>query len=411
MIRIVLIFFGLLLFSTNSFGSDDNCLNCHLDWEDEDGVAAKSARDIHLQKGLGCADCHGGDPTLEDMDDVRASKGYRGVPDHFEVPDFCSRCHSDAAYMHEHNPSLPVDQLAKYKTSIHGRRLFVSRDKKVANCISCHTVHEIGDGHMPYSSTHPVNIPGTCGKCHGNPDYMAEYDIPTDQLVKYKSSVHGQALLERGDLGAPACNDCHGNHGAAPPGVKSLAAVCGVCHALEAELFAASPHAEAYLENDFPMCETCHSNHDIIEPYDNMIGTVGSAVCTNCHSVNDGTIGLSTANSILASISDLVDAHAEAKSHLDEAILKGMMTTNEEFLLKEVDQSLIQTRILIHTFNMDSVTPKAEEGIAKAEAIATNSAGLIDEYYFRRKGLGVASLIITFLAIMLYRKIRKIESP
>ena len=409
-IKFTLIFIGLLLFSINSFGSDNNCLNCHLDWESEEGSAAKYARDIHSQKGLGCTECHGGDPSLDDMDDVRNSKGYRGVPNHLEVPDFCARCHADAAYMHEHNPSLPVDQLAKYKTSVHGQRLFARKDKKVANCISCHSVHEIGTGQMPYSSTHPTNLPATCGECHADKEYMAEYDIPTDQLEKYRSSVHGQALLQRGDLGAPACNDCHGNHGAAPPGVASLAAVCGVCHALEAELFAISPHAEAYRENDFPMCETCHSNHDIIKPYDEMIGAVGSAVCTNCHSADDGTIGLSTADSILVSINNLVQAHAQAKRRLNEAIYKGMMTTDEEFLLKEVDQTLIQARTLVHSFNMDSVAPKARAGIAKADTIIANAAGLIDEYYFRRKGLGVATLIITFLAIMLYRKIRKIES-
>jgi len=409
-IKFTLIFIGLLLFSINGFGSDNNCLNCHLDWESEEGSAAKYARDIHSQKGLGCTECHGGDPSLDDMDDVRDSKGYRGVPNHLEVPDFCARCHADAAYMHEHNPSLPVDQLAKYKTSVHGQRLFARKDKKVANCISCHSVHEIGTGQMPYSSTHPTNLPATCGECHADKEYMAEYDIPTDQLEKYRSSVHGQALLQRGDLGAPACNDCHGNHGAAPPGVASLAAVCGVCHALEAELFAISPHAEAYRENDFPMCETCHSNHDIIKPYDEMIGAVGSAVCTNCHSTDDGTIGLSTADSILVSINNLVQAHAQAKRRLNEAIYKGMMTTDEEFLLKEVDQTLIQARTLVHSFNMDSVAPKARAGIAKADTIIANAAGLIDEYYFRRKGLGVATLIITFLAIMLYRKIRKIES-
>ncbi len=409
MIKFILIFFGLMLFALNGFGSDNNCLSCHFDFEDEGGSASKFAKDIHSQKGLGCADCHGGDPTLDDMDDVRNSKGFRGVPNHLEVPDFCARCHSDAAYMHDHNPSMPIDQLAKYKTSIHGQRLFSAKDKKVANCVSCHSVHEIGNGQMPYSSTHPSNLPATCAKCHSDKDYMAEYKIPTDQFEKYSSSVHGLALFKRGDLGAPACNDCHGNHGAAPPGVSSLAAVCGVCHALEAELFEKSPHADAFLENDFPMCETCHSNHAIFKPSDNMIGTTESALCTECHAADDGTIGLPTADSILTSLNNLVAAHLNAKQSLDEAILKGMMTTNEEFLLKEVVQSLIQARTLIHSFDMDSVAPKAMEGIAKADTVVLNSAGLIDEYYFRRKGLAVATLIITFLAFMLYRKIRKIE--
>ncbi len=390
-------------------GNSDNCLNCHLDWEDDDGPAHKITRDVHFQKGLGCADCHGGNTSADDMDDVRESRDYIGIPDFLKVPDFCAHCHSDAAYMHEHNPSLPVDQLAKYKTSIHGQRLFGRKDKKVANCVSCHSVHEVGGGRMPHSSTHPVNLPQTCGKCHADTEYMAEYGISTSQLDEFTNSIHGQALLERNDLGAPACNDCHGNHGAAPPGVNSLAAVCGLCHAIEAELFNRSPHAEAFRENDIPMCEICHSNHFIIKPSDSMIGSEEPAICTDCHSADDGTIGFMTADSLRVSIDNLVRFHGKAQQTLDEAIAKGMMTTDEEFLMKEVDQSLIQTRMHIHAFNIDSVEPKAKLGIAKADSVRVMSAELIDEYYFRRQGLAVATLIITFLAIMLYRKIRKIE--
>ena len=65
---------------------------------------------------------------------------------------------------------------------------------------------------------------------------MKEYGIPTDQYEKYSKSVHGVALLQKHDLGAPACNKCHGNHGATPPGVESISKVCGTCHALNADL-------------------------------------------------------------------------------------------------------------------------------------------------------------------------------
>ena len=387
----------------------NNCITCHQEWEDNDGPSFKFSRDIHSQNGLGCADCHGGDPTLDDMDEVRQSKNYRGVPDHLQVPDFCARCHSDASYMHNHNPSLPVDQLAKYKTSVHGQRLFGLGDKKVANCISCHTVHEIGDAKMPHSSTHPQNIPKTCAHCHADAKYMAEYDIPTNQYDDYKQSVHGIALLVDNDLGAPACNDCHGNHGAAPPGVNSLAAVCGVCHALEAQLFDGSPHKAAYEEYDIPMCEICHSNHKILMPTDAMIGSSDTAVCTDCHAPDDGTKGIYTADSIKTLIRDLVEARDSASVVLEDAKAKGMMTVNEEFLLKDVNQSLIQTRTMVHSFDVDSVAPRAEDGLAKADTVRVNSLNLIDEYYFRRKGLGIATLIITFLVIMLYIRIRRLE--
>jgi hypothetical protein len=174
-----------------SLSAADNCLTCHQDFEDNSGPSHLISRDIHIQKGLSCADCHGGDPTLDDMDKVRQSSGWRGVPDHLKVPEFCARCHSDAAYMRNHNPSLPTDQLDKYKTSVHGQKLFGQRDAKVANCISCHSVHQIGDGKLPHSSTYPANVPATCGKCHADSSYMAEYGIPTKQLDDFKQSVHG----------------------------------------------------------------------------------------------------------------------------------------------------------------------------------------------------------------------------
>jgi predicted CXXCH cytochrome family protein len=310
--------------------------------------------------------------------------------------------------MRNHNPSLPTDQLDKYKTSIHGRKLFGEGDRKVANCISCHTVHEIGDGRLPHSSTHPLNVPATCGKCHADADYMAEYGIPVDQLEDFEASVHGKALLQDKDLGAPACNDCHSNHGAAPPGLSSLSAVCGTCHAFQMELFAASPHDEAFREYDFPMCETCHSNHRIVEPTDEMVGTEEPAVCVECHDADDGTRGFMVADSMSSTIGLLKTSHAQAEGVLNEAIAKGMPTTDEEFLLKDVEQILIKSRTLVHAFAVDELVPQAAEGIAKADSVKTGAEELIDEYYFRRKGLAWATVFITIVAIGLYVKIRRL---
>lgn len=394
---------------STAFAGDSNCLTCHRDFEDDGGPSHLIERDVHFQKGLGCVDCHGGDPTLEDMDEVRESNGYRGVPGHLDVPAFCARCHSDASYMRNHNPSLPIDQLEKYKTSVHGQRLIEKKDTKVANCVSCHSVHQIASAKLPYSSTYAKNLPATCATCHANAEYMAEYSIPTSQYDEYATSVHGKALLEDGDLGAPACNDCHGNHGAAPPGVASLAHVCGVCHAIEEDLFEHSPHFTAFTENDYPMCETCHSNHDIEPPTDAMIGLEEPGLCGDCHSVDDGTVAPETVAGMSTHIGNLRAKAASARTTLMEAQNKGMMTTDAEFLMKEVDQSLIQSRTAVHAFNLDSLVPKAEAGIAGADSVQAISASLVEEYFFRRRGLVVATFIMTFLAIALYVKIRRLD--
>lgn len=390
--------------------AQDNCLTCHQEFENEEtGPSHTIARDVHIQKGLGCIDCHGGDAALDDMDEVRELPGWLGAPGPLDAPGFCARCHSDATYMHEHDPSLPTDQLAKYKTSIHGQRLYKQRDVKVANCVSCHGVHQIGDARMPHSSTHPLNLAHTCAKCHADAEYMAGYGIPTDQFEDYRRSVHGQALLGRKDLGAPACNDCHGNHGAAPPGVTSLSFVCGNCHAIQAELFNRSPHRAAFEENDFPMCETCHSHHLIEQPNDQMVGAREPALCVNCHSDDDGTQGLAVAAGMSLAIEKLAGASSEARTVLDDAVAKGMMTTDEEFRLKEVQQTLIATRTQVHAFALDTILTLADVGYDKAMEVRANSAALIDEYYFRRKGLGLATLFITVLVVGLWVYIRRLE--
>ena len=389
--------------------AQDNCFDCHSGWEEgENSPTQKWAYDIHNQAGLTCADCHGGNPALDDMDEVRASKGYRGVPSVNDIPQFCGRCHSDAAYMKKYNPALPVDQVAKYVTSRHGV-LLKSGDKKVATCVSCHSVHNISPASTPTSSVYPLNLPGVCAQCHSNVEYMAEYGIPTDQYDKYASSVHGQALLVKEDIGAPACNDCHGNHGAIPPGLENISAVCGTCHAKVASLFAESPHKAAFEENGFPQCEACHSNHDIVKPLDIMIGTGENSFCIECHSEGDGNRGFETASAVSSLLDSLVRSEQSAIEVTDEAEMKGMAVDDERFALKDVQSSLVESRALVHSFDLDKIRPELEKGIALAEATRLNSLSIIDDYYFRRKGLGISTIIITLLALIIWLKIRRIE--
>ena len=120
--------------------------------------------------------------------------------------------------MRQFNPSLRTDQLGQYHTSVHGKRL-AAGDTKVAVCTDCHSVHDLRAPSDPRSTVNPVNVANTCARCHSDAGYMKGYSIPTDQFAKYSTSVHHEALAVRGDLSAPTCTTCHGNHGAAPPGV------------------------------------------------------------------------------------------------------------------------------------------------------------------------------------------------
>ena len=243
----------------------ESCTTCHLGTGDERlAKPVKSfAEDIHAAKGFGCVACHGGDPKQTGMEAMDPAKGYIGKPERSQIAQVCGRCHADARFMKRYNPSLRIDQVAEYASSVHGRRLKELGDPKVATCASCHPAHAIRPPSDPKSSVHPLRVAETCGQCHADPKYMETYRIPTDQLQRYRTSVHWKTMTEKGDLSAPTCNDCHGNHGAAPPGVSWVGNVCGQCHTVMAELFAKSIHAKVFAQMGAPGCATCHENHGI----------------------------------------------------------------------------------------------------------------------------------------------------
>src|SRR5215467_4213174 len=190
--------------------AQNTCLVCHASLDPPLQVTEQQfSSDVHSQKGLTCASCHGGDPAKADMDAMSKAAGFRGKIERKDVPELCGRCHSDAGFIRKYNPSLRTDQLSQYKTSVHGK-LFARGDTKVAVCIDCHGVHGLRPASDSRSKVYVLNIALTCSRCHADANYMKGYGIPTDQFTKYGTSVHHDALAVRGDLSAPTCTTCHG---------------------------------------------------------------------------------------------------------------------------------------------------------------------------------------------------------
>lgn len=325
------------------------------------------------------------------------------------VPRTCAKCHSSSVYMRNYNPGLPIDQYNKYRTSVHGI-LNSKGDPRPAECASCHGSHGIKKTSDLNSSVYPVNLPHTCSKCHSDKKYMAKYRIPTDQFEKYSKSVHGIALLKKKDLGAPACNSCHGNHAATPPGISSISKVCGTCHALNAELFASSPHKKAFDKMNYPECETCHSNHLIITTTDKLLGTSSEAVCTKCHTQEKLPKGYAAAKDMRKMIDSLESAQKLASKLIYEAEQKGMEVEDERFHLRDAHQAVLEARTAVHSFDrkkFDDIVVK--KGLSVTSGVIKDARASIDEYYFRRKGLGIALLITILLAVGLYLFIKKYE--
>ncbi|MDQ3819487.1 MAG: cytochrome c3 family protein [Acidobacteriota bacterium] len=398
----------LVSFCFASAQKKDSCVECHTRLGGKLAEPVEQFKDnIHKARGLSCNDCHGGDPN---QDDKRAAKdplkGYTGKPKPNEIPGFCAKCHADADLMKRFNPSLRVDQEREYLTSIHGQRLKAG-DQKVATCVSCHGVHNIRAVTDPLSSVYASNVADTCAKCHANADYMKGYNIPTDQFNKYKTSVHAKALYEKQDLSAPTCNDCHGNHGAAPPGLASVANVCGQCHVRQAELFQTSPHKAKFDEMQLGECIRCHNNHDIMKPSDEMIGTGQKSVCTSCH--KEGDKGFVAAGRIRSRLDELSNGINSSDEILDRAERKGMEVSRPKFEMREAVDALTHARVLIHTSSPEEVDKVIGPGLEVSKKGYVAGVMALDEMNFRRKGLVVSLVFILFLATLVYLKVREIE--
>lgn len=400
-----------LLFTLASAQKKSSCIECHAKLEDPrlSAPAKLFDNDIHHARGLSCNDCHGGDPNADTKEGAKdPRKGYLGKPKTLDIPAYCGKCHSDANLMKRFNPSLRVDQEREYYTSVHGKLLKEKGETRVATCISCHSVHGIRAITDPLSSVYPSNVAETCAKCHASADYMRGFGIPSDQFGKYKTSVHAKALYEKQDLSAPTCNDCHGNHGATPPGIASVANVCGQCHARQAELFQTSPHKSAFDQKQLGECITCHSNHAIAKPGDQMIGTQQGALCINCHT--NGDKGFVAAGQMRSRIDELIAGIDKSTEILNRSERAGMEVSRPKFEMKEATDALTHARVLIHSSSAAEVEKVVAPGLAAS--IKGYQAGLsaLAERSFRRKGLAVSLVFIMFLAVLVYLKVRQIES-
>lgn len=400
----------LVLCATASAQKKSSCIECHIKLEDTrlSAPAKLFDNDIHKSRGLSCNDCHGGDPNDDSKEGAKnPAKGFLGKPKTLDIPAYCGKCHSDANLMKRFNPSLRVDQEKEYYTSIHGKLLKEKSETRVATCISCHSVHGIRAPSDPLSSVYPSNVADTCAKCHASDDYMRPFGIPSNQFANYKTSVHAKALYDKQDLSAPTCNDCHGNHGATPPGIASVANVCGQCHARQAELFQTSPHKAAFDQKQLGECITCHSNHAIPKPGDAMIGTGTGALCINCHSSGDK--GFVAAGMMRSRIDELIAGIDKSTTILNQAERKGMEVSKPKFELKGATDALTHARVLIHSSSTVEVEKVVGPGLDVANKGYQAGLSALAELSFRRKGLAVSLVFILFLAGLVYLKIRQIE--
>jgi hypothetical protein len=383
---------------------DNTCFDCHSTLGGKQTeITTQWQRSIHAERGVTCADCHGGNPAASTVDEAMSpDAGYIGAPAKAEIPALCASCHSDVTQMRQYD--LATDQYAQYKESIHGIRL-AEGDTNVATCFDCHGGHQILKANDPASTVYPVNVPGMCASCHADKDLMAPYDIPTNQYDLYQQSVHGIALLENQDFRAPTCATCHGTHGAAPPGFAEVANVCGSCHTATQDYYLKSTHAKAGEAG--PKCVTCHGRYDVSEPSEALYLGAEPRHCGTCHTP-DSAPG-QVAQSLYDSVTNAAQAYDEAEAAVQEARGLGMLVAPLEGRLREANTNLITARAAQHTLDLNTIHEETDAAQAIASDVKTSADAAVAESIFRRQAMVVAVAVIALVIVALYLLKRELD--
>ncbi len=110
-----------------------------------------------VSRSPGCTDCHG-IHTIEAPFEQKAANTSPAV-----ATESCARCHEGVALTQEFG--IAEDRVSSYKDSYHGLASKFG-SKVVANCSSCHGVHNILPSSDPKSMISAANLTQTCGQCH-----------------------------------------------------------------------------------------------------------------------------------------------------------------------------------------------------------------------------------------------------
>jgi predicted CXXCH cytochrome family protein len=380
----------LLALAAGPAAAADRCGACH----PAERVQFESSR--HASEGVGCVSCHGGNGAAIDAASAH-SGGFRGRPSRRDIPALCASCHSNEQRMRAYN--LPVDQLALYQTSDHGRHL-AAGDLRAAVCSDCHGAHDILPPEDPASRVYVSNIPRTCGRCHGDKKLMGEGPEHGGVYEEYLSSAHAKALLDRGNLRAPTCVSCHGVHGAAPPAVGDIGKVCGQCHTAERRYFAAGPHQKYLAEKGLSECASCHGHHAIEAASPARLATQ----CTMCHGKDSAQQQMGTA--ILAGYkeaSSALDAAAATIARADEVPIP---TEDYKARLEEGRTYLSEALPSAHSVNAGIVTPYTSRASSMGREIEHEIGAKLGEGRWHIVGL-VLFWFYLLLTILVLRRFQE----
>jgi len=376
-----------------------SCLACH-DVEQYHGkerdIAATLLGSAHA--AFDCVDCHASIEGLPHQEEVAAVE--------------CGNCHGDVAAIYDRHGRVPV-----------------GTDPDIPTCADCHGTHEILPSHDRKSRVSAENLPNTCGECHEDIDLTTKHEILYGEAIAaFKSSVHGRAITG-GVLLAASCNDCHSVNGSAhriygPADPQStinhfnIPGTCGKCHSSVEQEFWEGIHGQlvARGEVDAPVCTHCHGEHGIIATTDPRSpvspNRVAEATCAPCHesaALND-KYGIPSGR-----LRSWYDSYHGLKSRAGDVTVANCASCHRAHLiLPESDP-----RSSVHPDNLQNTCGECHPGISAEIASTpihgepgvsqTPIANVVKQVYIIAIFVIIGAMVIHWL-IDLRKQIRKIRS-
>ena len=143
-----------------------------------------------------------------------------------------------------------------------------------------------------------------------------------------------------------------------------------------------------------------------------MLESEPGALCYDCHieyaQYNDDC--QAAAEHFRSTLVTLVEATEHFEVEAEALAERGLDVEDLDGSLAELNDALRTSRSAVHAFDRSDFDAVAAPGI---EAIIAGEASILqsrEEYSFRRKGLLLSIGVMAFLALMLFLKIRQIES-
>lgn len=134
------------------------CGQCHGDiLEQYRGSIHGTALAAGVTASATCTDCHG-EHNILSPSDVASPVAARNVS-----AQVCSPCHASVRLTQKYG--LAADRFQSFADSYHGLA-GKAGDVEVANCASCHGIHDIKPSWDSTSRIHRKNLASTCGTCH-----------------------------------------------------------------------------------------------------------------------------------------------------------------------------------------------------------------------------------------------------